>query len=410
MAEVRFQQVSKAYPPRRGGDRPVEVLQRLDLAIADGEFLVLVGPSGCGKSTLLRLLAGLESPSGGEIYVGDRPVSRLRPAERDVAMVFQSYALYPHLSVADNISFGLRRSRPRTATEQLLDGLHRVTRPWPAPLRIRSDREAAIERRVAEVATTLELESLLERRPKELSGGQKQRVALGRAIARKPAVFLMDEPLSNLDAKLRTGTRAQIVELQRRLGTTTLYVTHDQVEAMTMGHRIAVLNGGRLQQLGTPLELYQWPANLFVAQFIGSPPMNLLPVRVDTDTTLLLGDRRLPVQGPLQPLLAAHKGRALTAGLRAEHLTLAPATNRNLPAEVCHIEALGNEQLVTARLHDGQHLLQLRCGPLERLVPGQTVQLAIDPLGWRLFEDSGEALLPPPTAPAVTGPSLPPIP
>jgi len=399
VAEVRFQQVSKAYPPRRGGDRPVEVLQRLDLAIADGEFLVLVGPSGCGKSTLLRLLAGLESPSGGEIYVGDRPVSRLRPSERDVAMVFQSYALYPHLSVADNISFGLRRSRPRSAAQQLVDGLHRATRPWPAPLRIRSDREEAIERRVAEVATTLELEGLLERRPKELSGGQKQRVALGRAIARKPAVFLMDEPLSNLDAKLRTGTRAQIVELQRRLGTTTLYVTHDQVEAMTMGHRIAVLNGGRLQQLGTPLELYQWPANLFVAQFIGSPPMNLLPVTSVGGGQLQLGSHRFLLEGPMAEALAQWQARSpagataeLTGGLRAEHLRLAPATNRNLSAEVSHCEALGNEQLLTCRLLEGDHLVQLRAEPDQALVPGQTVHLEVEASGWRLFDAAGEAI------------------
>jgi len=374
----------------------VEVLQRLDLAIADGEFLVLVGPSGCGKSTLLRLLAGLESPSGGEIYVGERPVSRLRPAERDVAMVFQSYALYPHLSVADNISFGLRRSHPRTATEQLVDGLHRATHPWPAPLRIHSDRETAIEQRVAEVATTLELDGLLERRPKELSGGQKQRVALGRAIARKPAVFLMDEPLSNLDAKLRTGTRAQIVELQRRLGTTTLYVTHDQVEAMTMGHRIAVLNGGRLQQLGTPLELYQWPSNLFVAQFIGSPPMNLLPVQVCAPGQLLLGGQRFLLEGPRLNASASLVGQNLTGGLRPEHLKLAPAANRNLAAEVCHVEALGNEQLVTCRLLEGSHLLLLRAGPDQAVSVGQNVHLAVEAAGWRLFDQAGEALTLPP--------------
>ncbi|MFY8150266.1 MAG: ABC transporter ATP-binding protein [Prochlorococcaceae cyanobacterium] len=404
MAEVRFQQVSKTYPARRGGN-PVPVLRELDLAIADGEFLVLVGPSGCGKSTLLRLLAGLESPSGGEIYVGERPVSRLRPGQRDVAMVFQSYALYPHLSVADNIGFGLRRSHPRTPLEQLQDSLHRASRKLPPALQVPSPREERIACRITEVADTLELSALLERRPKELSGGQKQRVALGRAIARQPAVFLMDEPLSNLDAKLRTGTRAQIVELQRRLGTTTLYVTHDQVEAMTMGHRIAVLNAGRLQQLGTPMDLYQWPSNLFVAQFIGSPPMNLLPVEVVAPGQLLLEGKRFPIEGPLEPVTASHLGATLTAGLRPEHLQLAPATNRNLAAEVCHSEALGNEQLVTCRLLEGSHLVQLRAAPEEALPPGQRVHLAVDPLGWRLFDAAGEAL--PLPEPVSTEPLLP---
>jgi multiple sugar transport system ATP-binding protein len=391
LAEVRFQQVSKVFPPRRGSG-PVPVLNQLDLTIADGEFLVLVGPSGCGKSTLLRLLAGLESPSAGELFVGDRCVTRLRPAQRDVAMVFQSYALYPHLSVAGNIGFGLRRSRPRSLIQQLQDGLHEAGRGLPAALRVPSRREERIERRIAEVAETLELTPLLERRPKELSGGQKQRVALGRAIAREPAVFLMDEPLSNLDAKLRTGTRAQIVELQRRLGTTTLYVTHDQVEAMTMGHRIAVLNQGHLQQLGSPLELYQWPSNLFVAQFIGSPPMNLLPVRAVGGAQLQLGSKRFLVEEPLASALAEHAGEELTAGLRPEHLVLAPATNRNLAAEVTHLEALGNELLVSARLQDSGHLVQLRAEPDQRVVAGQTIHLEVVGSGWRLFDRQGEAL------------------
>jgi multiple sugar transport system ATP-binding protein len=391
LAAVRFHQVSKIYPPRRGGE-PVQVLRQLDLAIRDGEFLVLVGPSGCGKSTLLRLLAGLEQPSSGEIFVGERPVSRLRPAQRDVAMVFQSYALYPHLTVAGNIGFGLRRSRPRTPLQQLQDSLHGLSRKLPAPLQVPSAREARIAARIAEVAEMLELGPLLERLPKELSGGQKQRVALGRAIARQPAVFLMDEPLSNLDAKLRTGTRTQIVELQRRLGTTTLYVTHDQVEAMTMGHRIAVLHAGALQQLGTPMELYQWPANLFVAQFIGSPGMNLLPVEVVGANQLQLGQRRFPVEGPLAAALASRIGHQLTGGLRPEHLQLAPATNRNLRATVSHCEALGNEQLLTCRLDDGDHLVQLRVPPQEQLPPGSTVHLDINPQGWRLFDASGKAL------------------
>jgi multiple sugar transport system ATP-binding protein len=405
LAEVRFQQVSKTYPPRRGSD-PVEVLRQLDLQIQDGEFLVLVGPSGCGKSTLLRLLAGLEQPSHGEIYVGNRPVSQLRPAQRDVAMVFQSYALYPHLTVADNIGFGLRRSRSRTALQQVQDSLHLASRRLPRPLQVPSRREERIAQRIAEVAETLELDHLLDRLPKELSGGQKQRVALGRAIARQPAVFLMDEPLSNLDAKLRTGTRTQIVELQRRLGTTTLYVTHDQVEAMTMGHRIAVLNAGRLQQLGTPMELYQWPANLFVAQFIGSPAMNLLPVEAIGAGQLQLGSRKLAVDGPMAEALATRAGQGLTGGLRPEHFRLAPATNRNLRAEVGHGEALGNEQLLTCRLEEGDHLVQVRVGPEQNLPPGSTVHLDVDPRGWRLFDAAGDAL-PLAPEPASAEPSLP---
>jgi multiple sugar transport system ATP-binding protein len=209
----------------------------------------------------------------------------------------------------------------------------------------------------------------------------------------------MDEPLSNLDAKLRTGTRTQIVELQRRLGTTTLYVTHDQVEAMTMGHRIAVLNAGRLQQLGTPMELYQWPANLFVAQFIGSPPMNLLPVQALGPGQLQLGSRRLTVEGPLAEVLATQAGHSLTGGLRPEHFRLAPATNRNLRAEVSHSEALGNEQLLTCRLEEGDHLVQVRVGPEETLPPGSTVHLEVDPRGWRVFDGAGAALpLPSPAA------------
>ena len=394
MAEVRFQQVRKTYPPRRGDGEPVQVLAELDLTVADGEFLVLVGPSGCGKSTLLRMLAGLETPSGGEIFVGDRPVSRLRPSQRDVAMVFQSYALYPHLSVADNIGFGLRRRTSRTPLQQLQDQGHRLTRDWPQPLQIPSARERRIEARVQEVAEILELDGLLQRLPKELSGGQKQRVALGRAIARQPAVFLMDEPLSNLDAKLRTGTRSQIVELQRRLGTTTLYVTHDQVEAMTMGHRIAVLHAGRLQQLGTPMQLYRWPANLFVAQFIGSPPMNLLPVRILSPGQLQLGGSLLPLAEPMAGISAALVGAALTGGLRPEHLRLAQSAEEPLlAAQVCHVEALGNEQLLTCRLRDGDQLVLVRGGPDLSVTVGGNVNLAVDPAGWRLFDAAGEALL-----------------
>ncbi|MCP4973229.1 MAG: ATP-binding cassette domain-containing protein [Prochlorococcus sp.] len=397
MAGVHFKDLDKTYPGRgRRGSRgtDIEVIRQLNLDIKDGEFLVLVGPSGCGKSTLLRLLAGLDSPTRGEIYVGDQPVSKLRPAQRDVAMVFQSYALYPHLSVRDNLAFGLRRSRRRSWGQQLQDQLHCSTRNWPKPIRIASHREALIEQRTLEVAEALELEALLDRQPKELSGGQKQRVALGRAMARKPSVFLMDEPLSNLDAKLRTSTRAQIVDLQRQLGTTTIYVTHDQVEAMTMGHRIAVLNQGQLQQLGTPMELYQWPANTFVAQFIGSPAMNLLPVIAGPASTILLGDRRLPIKGALAEALLPLEGKALWAGLRPEYWRVAPATNRNIAAEVRHTEVLGNEQLITCKLVQGHHLIQLRASPELAVFPGSTLNLEANPEGWRLFLADGEAIQP----------------
>ena len=404
MAGVRFEALSKSYPGRQGGPT-VEVIRQLDLTIDDGEFLVLVGPSGCGKSTLLRLLAGQDKPSSGEIWIGDQPVSRVRPSRRDVAMVFQSYALYPHLSVRDNLSFGLRRSQRRTPLEQLQDQLHRIGDHLPGNIAIKSKRERRIERRVLEVAESLELTNLLKRLPKELSGGQKQRVALGRAMARQPAVFLMDEPLSNLDAKLRNSTRTRIVELQRALGTTTVYVTHDQVEAMTMGHRIAVLNQGRLQQLGTPMDLYRWPSNLFVAQFIGSPPMTLLPIRVGPSASLVLGDRRLNVEGPLADALPDLEGRDLTAGLRPEGWRIAPATNRNLPAKVTHCEVLGNEQLITCQLLEENHLVQVRCEPDLKVVAGETLHLDPDPKGWRLFDANGEAIPLPEVA--VDGPHLP---
>ena len=409
LAGVRFEALCKSYPGRRGG-RPVDVIRSLDLMIEDGEFLVLVGPSGCGKSTLLRLLAGLELPSAGEILIGDRPVSRVRPAQRDVAMVFQSYALYPHLSVRDNLSFGLRRSRSLPPLQRLQDQLHRSARHLPPSLQVPSPRERRIETRVGEVAESLELTDLLDRLPKELSGGQKQRVALGRAMARQPKVFLMDEPLSNLDAKLRNSTRTRIVELQKQLGTTTLYVTHDQVEAMTMGHRIAVLNQGYLQQLGTPMELYRWPSNLFVAQFIGSPPMALLPVTVAPAATLLLEDRRLPVEGPMAEALPSLEGQVLTAGLRPEGWRVAPSTNRNLPAEIRHVEVLGNEQLITCQLLHGGHLVTVRTEADLAVIVGGRLHLDPDPQGWRLFDAEGDAICPPePARSSPEEPQLPPL-
>ena len=277
----------------------------------------------------------------------------------------------------------------------------------PPSMRVRSSRERQIEERVANVAEALELSPLLNRLPRELSGGQKQRVALGRAMARQPSVFLMDEPLSNLDAKLRNSTRARIVELQRQLGTTTVYVTHDQVEAMTMGHRIAVLNQGRLQQLGTPMELYRWPSNLFVAQFIGSPPMTLLPVRIGNGASLLLGEHRLAVEGPLADVLPSLEDQDLTAGLRPEGWRVAPATNRNLPAVVSHCEVLGNEQLLTCKLMDGHHLVQVRADPDLQITAGQSLHLEPDPSGWRLFDADGEAIKLPVQAASEPGPQLP---
>ncbi len=391
MAGVRFEDLSKTYPARGGGD-PVEVIRQLNLTIQNGEFLVLVGPSGCGKSTLLRLLAGLDRPTSGEIRIGTRPISDVPPARRNVAMVFQSYALYPHLSVRDNLSFGLRRSQARSTFQRIQDQAFRYTRALPNPLRVRSVREERIEARVNTVARSLELTELLDRRPKELSGGQKQRVALGRAMARNPEVFLMDEPLSNLDAKLRTSTRQRIVELQRELGTTTVYVTHDQVEAMTMGDRIAVLNQGRLQQLGTPMELYRWPSNIFVAQFIGSPAMSLLPVTVGANATLTLGSKRIQVEGAMVEPLLQREGQHLTAGLRPEHWHLAPATNRNLQAEVSHCERLGNEQILTCRLLDGDQLIQVRGSTEINITAGDAIHLDPDPTGWRLFDADGEAI------------------
>lgn len=398
MASVEFCHCHKAYPPRAGGVA-TEVLKGIDLTVADGEFLVLVGPSGCGKTTLLRLLAGLESFSGGDVLVGGRSVQHLSPGQRNVAMVFQSYALYPHLSVAQNLAFGLRRSRPRRGLRRIQDGLAHCTAPWPPPLRVHSQREAAIQRRIQQVAAMLDLETLLQRRPRELSGGQKQRVALGRAIAREPAVFLMDEPLSNLDAKLRGETRLAIAHLQKTLGTTTIYVTHDQVEAMTMGHRIAVLHHGALQQVGTPRQLYNQPVNLFVAQFIGHPPMNLLPA-TPTPTGLLLDGLALPFSERLRSSLVAaqRSGPVTTVGIRAEALhARAPQDRASAPsclaATVVAIEALGHEQLLGCRLAAGQHLVQVRAAADLPVQLGDNLTITPDQDAWHLFDAQGQALL-----------------
>jgi multiple sugar transport system ATP-binding protein len=325
VADVVFDEVDKVY------ENGVQAVYDLSLEARYGEFLVLVGPSGCGKTTALRMVAGLEDISGGTVSIGGRVVNELTPKERDVAMVFQNYALYPHLTVADNIAFGLR---------------------------LRRESKSVIEERVTWAAKMLDLTPYLARRPKELSGGQRQRVAMGRAIVRQPQAFLMDEPLSNLDAKLRVQMRADIAKLQRDLETTTIYVTHDQVEAMTMGDRVAVMNQGRLQQVDTPQRLYDNPANLFVAGFIGTPPMNLLAATVASQNgtvNVTLGHQQVPLSEEAMrrfPEVRGREGRSVVLGVRADDLHRAdrrpdlPAINAGLEL----IEALGSQSIAYFRV------------------------------------------------------------
>ena len=324
MAEITIRDATKVY------DGGVTAVDGIDLDVNDGELLVLVGPSGCGKSTLLRMVAGLEEMTSGTVAIGDRDVTRLQPKDRDVAMVFQSYALYPHMSVRKNIGY---------------------------PLRLAGVPKPELAKRVEEAAQLLQLTEVLDRRPSQLSGGQRQRVAMGRALVRSPQAFLMDEPLSNLDAKLRVEMRAEIARLQRDLGVTTLYVTHDQVEAMTMGTRVAVLDKGRLQQVDTPQRVYDEPVNLFVATFIGSPAMNLLPGRVMRDgdgLALEVGPQRLPVDDVLSaahPTLADRVGDRVVVGVRPEALEdsgLEPGVSgdRVIEATVDLVESLGAELMV----------------------------------------------------------------
>jgi sn-glycerol 3-phosphate transport system ATP-binding protein len=296
MAAVSFRDVRKSYAG-------LEVIHGVSMEVKDGEFVVIVGPSGCGKSTLLRMVAGLEPITAGEIRIGERLVNDLEPKDRDIAMVFQNYALYPHMSVYDNMSYGLR---------------------------IKGFSKSDIEARVRRAAEILELKDFLQRKPRQLSGGQRQRVAMGRAIVREPAVFLFDEPLSNLDAKLRVQMRAELQALHRRLGTTSLYVTHDQVEAMTLAHRMIVMNAGRAEQIGAPLEVYARPATTFVAAFIGSPPMNLVPQERD--------------------------GRKLLFGIRPEHLEPCADAEAKLVADIDLIEPLGADTLVYGHLDNGTRI------------------------------------------------------
>jgi multiple sugar transport system ATP-binding protein len=349
MARVVFDHVTKRF------EQTVAV-DHLDLDVADGEFLVLLGPSGCGKSTALRMIAGLDEPTEGTIRIDDVVVNGIDPKDRDLAMVFQSYALYPNMTVRKNIAF---------------------------PLKPRGVRRDEAERIVREAAALLGLDQLLDRKPGQLSGGQRQRVALARAIVRRPRVFLMDEPLSNLDAKMRTQTRGDLVELHRRLGTTFVYVTHDQAEAMTMADRVAVMSSGRLQQVGPPQQVYDEPSNLFVARFLGSPPMNVLPAMLDGDELVLAGER-------LRGVGEADGGtRRVDAGVRPEHVRLAGGED-GIRAVVELVESLGHERLVRCGVEGGTVVVRTH---IDEVLPtvGERVTLQIQRTRLHLFDPDTNA-------------------
>jgi sn-glycerol 3-phosphate transport system ATP-binding protein len=351
MGAISFRGVKKSY-----GDS--QVVHGIDLEVADGEFIVILGPSGCGKSTLLRMVAGLEKITEGEIAIDGQVVNGLEPAQRDIAMVFQNYALYPHMSVFRNMAYGLT---------------------------IQGMPKDEIQRRVDRAAAILELEPFLQRKPRELSGGQRQRVAMGRAIVREPRAFLFDEPLSNLDAKLRVQMRIEIHKLQADLGTTSLYVTHDQVEAMTLGHRIVVMNAGRAEQIGTPAEVYESPATTFVAGFIGTPPMTLIrgTVAAGGDGVELPGGVTLPLAG------GAEAGRPVVAGVRPENVEPVGGGPIELTADM--VEVLGADQIAHLKA-DGIDL-PARLPRHTRIAPGDRIRVAVDPAAIRLFDpESGRAL------------------
>jgi multiple sugar transport system ATP-binding protein len=354
MATVTFDGIVKKF-----GE--VVAVNDLNLGINDGEFMVLVGPSGCGKTTSLRMIAGLEEITEGTLSIGDRVVNHVAPKDRDIAMVFQSYALYPHMTVYDNMAFGLK---------------------------LRKTPKDEIKRRVNEAATMLSAQNLLDRKPRELSGGQRQRVALGRAIVREPAVFLMDEPLSNLDAKLRVQTRAEIARLHQRLGTTTVYVTHDQVEAMTMGERIAVMSEARLQQVGSPQALYDHPDNRFVAGFIGSPSMNFIDVTVQRDgdnITLKADGVEMPVPDRYKASMKGHSGDKVVLGVRPEHLDVkqdGPSGSLSGSADV--VEYLGNEELIHFTV--GELDIVALIGSENRVKPGDDLTLEVSTDKIHLFD------------------------
>jgi ABC-type sugar transport system ATPase subunit len=355
VATVSLRQLRKTFGT-------VEVVQGIDLDIADGEFVVLVGPSGCGKSTCLRMVAGLETPSGGEILIDNAVVNERDPKDRDIAMVFQDYALYPHMSVAENMAFSLR---------------------------YRGTARAEIARRVAGAAAILDIAHLLERRPRELSGGQRQRVAMGRAIVRDPKVFLFDEPLSNLDAKLRVAMRTEIKRLRDRLRATTMYVTHDQVEAMTLADRIVVMQGGRIEQVGTPEDIYDAPATAFVAGFMGAPAMNLLPGAIADGAAVLPGGTRLALA------TAPPDRESVLVGLRPEALAWLPPGQESdtgvVSGTASVVEPLGAETLVTIEL--AGHALHARVPPRSVRHAGESVRLAVAPEALHLFDSESGARL-----------------
>jgi multiple sugar transport system ATP-binding protein len=381
MASVTLKELSKEF-------KEVVAVDRVSLEIHDKEFLVLVGPSGCGKTTALRMIAGLEEASGGEILIGDRVVNDVSPKDRDIAMVFQNYALYPHMSVYDNMSFGLRLKRTPTDS------------PWPFNSK-RTFSKEEIDRRVKDAARLLDLEKLLHRKPKQLSGGQRQRVALGRAIVREPKVFLMDEPLSNLDAKLRVQTRAELKKLHRRLGITTVYVTHDQVEAMTMGDRIVVMNAGVVQQCDTPLTLYNHPANMFVAGFIGSPAMNFLQVTVreESGSTVIDGESfKVTLPAALAAMAQPYHGKTAMFGIRPEDIydaniegMVKPTPGNTAQVTVDVMEPLGDD--VELHLTVGTHSIIAKVDSTTNAQVGEPLRVMFDMGKSHLFDKETEAAI-----------------
>ncbi len=381
MAGVTLKDLTKSF-------NKVTAVNSISLEIRDKEFMVLVGPSGCGKTTALRMIAGLEEATGGEIFIGDRLVNDVSPKDRDIAMVFQNYALYPHMNVYENMSFGLRLKRTPTS------GV------WPLNSR-RTYSKDEIDRRVTEAAEMLGLKPLLHRKPKELSGGQRQRVALGRAIVREPKVFLMDEPLSNLDAKLRVQTRADLIKLHRRLGITTVYVTHDQVEAMTMGDRIAVMSNGVIQQVDRPLTLYNHPANLFVAGFIGSPAMNFVPVNIVQN-----GDQLIADAGSFQVVLPPKQaerarnyiGKSCTFGIRPEDIydkqivnLIQPTPGNTVTVDVDVIEPLGNDVEMYLKVGDVSLIAMIDSASQAKI--GDRIEVVFDMDKSHLFDKETEQAL-----------------